>query len=122
MFSFTLQYPSEALMEAGLVLRYRMLLNQSPRLIRDRKRDSRTVSKCFIGSEAVDWLTRISPMVHGRFHAIAMLQALLEAAVITHGKNWCLAECQHSFSPGRAGSSIFIATTCGPRPQYAGEI
>ena len=93
-------------MEAGLILRYRMLLNQSPRLIRDRKRDSRTVSKCFIGSEAVDWLTRISPMVHGRFHAIAMLQALLEAAVITHGKNWCLAECQHFFSLGRAGSSI----------------
>jgi len=82
-------YPSEALMEAGLVLRYRMLLNQSPRLIRDRKRDSRTVSKCFIGSEAVDWLTRISPMVHGRFHAIAMLQALLEAAVITHVGHEC---------------------------------
>lgn len=93
-FLFIPQYPSEDLMDAGLVLRYRMLLNQSPRLIRDRKRDSCTVRKCFIGSEAVDWLTRISPMVHGRFHAIAMLQALLEAGVITHGKNWCLAECK----------------------------
>ena len=121
LFLFTPQYPSEALMEAGLVLRYRMLLNQSPRLIRDRKRDNRTVSKCFIGSEAVDWLTRISPMVHGRFHAIAMLQALLEAAVITHGKNWCLAVCQHSFSLGRAGSSIFIAAFYRPNLHFAGE-
>ena len=77
-------------MEAGLVLRYRMLLHPSLKLIRDRKRDNHMVKRCFVGSEAVDWLTRISPIVHGRFHAIAMLQALLEEGVITHGKDWYL--------------------------------
>ena len=75
-------------MEAGLVLRHKMLLYQSPRLIRDRDYDGVLVRRCFIGSEAVDWLTRISPIVHGRFHANAMLQALLEVGVIIHGKNW----------------------------------
>ena len=73
-------------MEAGMVLRFKMLLYQSPRLIRDRKHDNVLLRKSFIGSEAVEWLTRISPIVHGRYHANAMLQALLEVGVIIHGK------------------------------------
>ncbi|RMX42304.1 hypothetical protein pdam_00009874, partial [Pocillopora damicornis] len=76
-------YSPEALRNGGLVLRFAMLRHQSPKLIRDRELDKRKVCRCFVGSEAVDWLTKISPMVHGRFHAIAMLQALLEEGVIT---------------------------------------
>ncbi|KAL9966161.1 hypothetical protein ACROYT_G024197 [Oculina patagonica] len=82
-------YPTEALMEAGLVLRNKMLLHQSPRLMRDRKHDNVLMSRSFIGSEAVDWLTKVSPIVHGRFHANAMLQALLEAGVIIHVDHEC---------------------------------
>lgn len=58
--------------------------------MRDRKHENVLMRRSFIGSEAVDWLTRVSPIVHGRFHANAMLQALLEAGVIVHGKNWYL--------------------------------
>lgn len=58
--------------------------------MRDRKHNNVLMSRSFIGSEAVDWLTKVSPIVHGRFHANAMLQALLEAGVIIHGKNWYL--------------------------------
>lgn len=76
-------YSPEALRNGGLVLRFAMLRHQSPKLIRDRELDKCKVCRCFVGSEAVDWLTKISPMVHGRFHAIAMLQALLEEGVIT---------------------------------------
>ena len=79
------QYSPEALRNGGLVLRFAMLRHQSPKLICDRELDKRKVCRCFVGSEAVDWLTKISPMVHGRFHAIAMLQALLEEGVITQG-------------------------------------
>ena len=79
------QYSPEALRNGGLVLRFAMLRQQSPKLIRDRELDKRKVCRCFIGSEAVDWLAKISPMVHGRFHAIAMLQALLEEGVVTQG-------------------------------------
>ena len=82
---FSPQYSPEALRNGGLVLRFAMLRHQSPKLIRDRELDKRKVCRCFVGSEAVDWLTKISPMVHGRFHAIAMLQALLEEGVITQG-------------------------------------
>ncbi|XP_073237204.1 rap guanine nucleotide exchange factor 4-like [Porites lutea] len=65
-----------------MVLRHRM--KQSSKLICKRKLGNQAVKRCFVGSEAIDWLRKISPLVHGRFHAIAMLQALLEEGVITH--------------------------------------
>ena len=68
-----------------MVLRYRMMLNVSPKLICDRKVEKRIEKRCFIGSEAVDWLVKITPLVHGRFHVISMLQALLEEGIITNG-------------------------------------
>ena len=80
------QCPYEALLEAGMVLRHRMMLNTSPRLICNRRIGNRVEKRCFVGSEAIDWLVKITPLVHGRFHAIAMLQALLEEKVIIHGK------------------------------------
>ena len=81
---FTSQCPFKDLSEAGMVLRHRM--KQSSKLICKRKLGNQAVKRCFVGSEAIDWLRKISPLVHGRFHAIAMLQALLEEGVITHGK------------------------------------
>ena len=81
---FTSQCPFKDLSEAGMVLRHRM--KQSSKLIYKRKLGNQAVKRCFVGSEAIDWLTKISPLVHSRFHAIAMLQALLEEGVITHGK------------------------------------
>jgi len=75
--------PYEALLEAGMVLRCRMKLNASPKLICDRQLGNRVIKRCFIGSEAIDWLVKITPLVHSRFHAIAMLQALLEEGVIS---------------------------------------
>ena len=75
-------------MQAGLVLRYRMLLHNSPILIRNRKCGDCVHKMSFFGTEAVNWLTSTTPLVHGRFHAVAMLQALLEEGVIAHGMNW----------------------------------
>lgn len=69
-----------------MVLRHRMMLNESPKLICDRKNGNVIEKRCFIGSQAIDWLVKITPLVHGRFHAIAMLQALLEEGVITYGE------------------------------------
>ncbi|XP_068744447.1 rap guanine nucleotide exchange factor 4-like isoform X2 [Montipora capricornis] len=77
-------YPNENMLVAGIVLRNRMMLNVSPKLICDRKVEKRIEKRCFIGSEAVDWLVKITPLVHGRFHVISMLQALLEEGVITN--------------------------------------
>ena len=85
---FISQSSHEALLKAGMVLRYRMSLNQSPKLVRDRRLGNQIVKRCFVGSEAIDWLKKISQLVHGRFHAIAMLQALLEEGVITGGRDW----------------------------------
>ncbi|XP_074622292.1 rap guanine nucleotide exchange factor 4-like isoform X2 [Acropora palmata] len=72
----------EAFLAAGSVLHYRMTLSMSPKLICDRIIENRTEERCFIGSQAIDWLAKVSPLVDGRFHALNMLQALLEEDII----------------------------------------
>ncbi|KAK2564970.1 Rap guanine nucleotide exchange factor 4 [Acropora cervicornis] len=59
-----------------------MTLSMSPKLICDRIIENRTEERCFIGSQAIDWLAKVSPLVDGRFHALNMLQALLEEDII----------------------------------------
>ena len=54
-------------------------------LIKDREYNMRTYPKCFVGSEAIDWLYDASPHVHSRFHALATWQVLLEEGIIKHG-------------------------------------
>lgn len=70
---------------AGRVLHYRMMLSMSPKLICDRIIENRTEERCFIGSQAIDWLVNVSLLVDGRFHALNMLQALLEEDIIING-------------------------------------
>lgn len=40
---------------------------------------------CLVGSEMVDWLIHLSPLVHSRSLAVGMWQALLEEGTIEHG-------------------------------------
>ena len=44
------------------------------------------IRKCAPGTELVDWLMNLSPIVHTRAQAAGMWQALLEEGVVTHGK------------------------------------
>ena len=71
-------------------------------LIKDREYNMRTYPKCFVGSEAIDWLYDASPHVHSRFHALATWQALLEEGIIKHGnliRSCYLDSLNSSFSP-----------------------
>lgn len=54
------------------------------------------IRKCAPGTELVDWLMNLSPILHNRrIQAAGMWQALLEEDVLTHGKwrggssSWC---------------------------------
>lgn len=44
------------------------------------------IRKCAPGTELVDWLVNLAPIVHTRAQAAGMWQALLEEGVLTHGK------------------------------------
>jgi Rap guanine nucleotide exchange factor 4 len=73
-------------------------------MIRDRKYHLKMHRSCLVGSEMVDWLIHQSPrqlnlnfilisyqiflVVHSRSQAVGMWQALLEEAVIAHGRNF----------------------------------
>lgn len=47
-------------------------------MIRDRKYHLQTNESCLVGSEMVDFLIHLSPIVHSRSLAVGMWQALLE--------------------------------------------
>ena len=68
------------------------ILSTAPQMIRDRKYHLTPHESCLVGSEMVDWLIHLSPLVHSRSLAIGMWQALLEEGAIAHGT--CL---QNSF-------------------------
>lgn len=44
------------------------------------------IRKCAPGTELVNWLVNLSPIVHTQPQATGMWQALLEEGVISHGK------------------------------------
>lgn len=44
------------------------------------------IRKCAPGTELVDWLVNLAPIVHTRAQAAGMWQALLEEGVLTHGE------------------------------------
>jgi Rap guanine nucleotide exchange factor 4 len=54
-------------------------------MIRDRKYHLKMHKSCLVGSEMVDWLIHLSPLVHSRSLAVGMWQALLEEGTIEHG-------------------------------------
>lgn len=43
------------------------------------------IRKCGPGTELVDWLLNLSPIVHTRTQAAGMWQALVEEGVLSHG-------------------------------------
>ncbi|KAG8189794.1 hypothetical protein JTE90_008106 [Oedothorax gibbosus] len=84
-----LQEPSTALSRAGWVLRT-LMVSHNPDLIRDRTFQNRTVRRCAVGSEMVDWLLQrgsVRVRIHSRAQAVGMFQALMEEGVISHVTN-----------------------------------
>ncbi|XP_076359028.1 rap guanine nucleotide exchange factor 4-like [Tachypleus tridentatus] len=81
------QEPSAQLRRVGKVFRT-MILNHAPHLIRDRKYHTKTIRRCLVGTEMVDWLLQQAiggaVRIHSRAQAIGMWQALLEEGVISH--------------------------------------
>ena len=61
------------------------MLSDSNGCLKDRKVSGRLIRKCAPGSELVEWLMNLSPVVHTRIQATGMFQALLEEGVISHG-------------------------------------
>lgn len=64
-----------------------LMMNATPKLLKDHKYNMKVYPQSFVGSEAIDWLVKKSRLVHGRYHALSMWQALLEEGNIAHGKN-----------------------------------
>ena len=84
------------------------------------------MKRCFTGSEAIDWLTKMA-LVHGRFHAISMLQPLLEGGVITSGKDWGQIDAQplsYFKAKARGGRALpmmdYTGRLCSKRVPFSG--
>lgn len=84
-FKYLFQLPSVRIANSAYVLRA-CILSTAPQMIKDRKYHLKTHESCLVGSEMVDWLIHLSPIVHSRSLAIGMWQALLEEGTIAHGK------------------------------------
>lgn len=82
--SFILQKPSPSMIKMGWALRA-LLISDSSSCLKDRKVSGRLIRKCAPGTELVDWLMNLSPVVHTRIQGAGMWQALLEEGVISHG-------------------------------------
>ncbi|KAI8127134.1 Rap guanine nucleotide exchange factor 3 [Lucilia cuprina] len=67
--------PSPAMNRMGWALRT-LLVADSSSCLKDRK--------CAPGTELVDWLVNLSPIVHTRAQAAGMWQALLEEGILSH--------------------------------------
>ncbi|XP_037907133.1 rap guanine nucleotide exchange factor 4 isoform X2 [Hermetia illucens] len=75
--------PSPAMSRMGWALRT-LLVADSGSCLRDRKVSGKLIRKCAPGTELVDWLQNLSPIVHTRAQAAGMWQALLEEGVLAH--------------------------------------
>lgn len=83
--SFITQKPSPPMIKMGWALRA-LLISDSSSCLKDRKVSGRLIRKCAPGTELVDWLMNLSPVVHTRIQGAGMWQALLEEGVISHGE------------------------------------
>lgn len=63
-----------------------LLISDNTSCLKDRKVSGKLIRKCAPGTELVDWLMNLSPIVHTRIQAAGMWQALLEEGVLVHGK------------------------------------
>ncbi|XP_055701573.1 rap guanine nucleotide exchange factor 4 isoform X6 [Phlebotomus papatasi] len=75
--------PSPAMFRMGWALRT-LLVSDSSSCLKDRKVSGKLVRKCAPGTELVEWLINLSPIVHTRVQAAGMWQALLEEGVLVH--------------------------------------
>ncbi|XP_055921027.1 rap guanine nucleotide exchange factor 4 isoform X6 [Eupeodes corollae] len=75
--------PSPAMSRMGWALRT-LLVTDSSSCLKDRKVSGKLIRKCAPGTELVDWLLNLSPIVHTRAQAAGMWQALLEEGVLSH--------------------------------------
>ncbi|XP_031350404.1 rap guanine nucleotide exchange factor 4 isoform X1 [Photinus pyralis] len=74
--------PSTVMGRIGWTLRT-LLLSQNT-CLKDRKVSGKLVRKCAPGTELVDWILSLSPIIHTRAQGAGMWQALLEEGVISH--------------------------------------
>ena len=72
-----------AILAVGEELRV-LLHEEDPPMIKDRRFHLRAYSKCFIGSEMVDWLLKKGE-VESRNEAVQMMQKLVDYGVLHHG-------------------------------------
>lgn len=77
--------PSPAMTRMAWALRT-LLVTDSSSCLKDRKVSGKLIKKCAPGTELVDWLINLSPIVHTRAQASGMWQALLEEGVLVHGR------------------------------------
>ncbi|XP_046809971.1 rap guanine nucleotide exchange factor 4 isoform X3 [Lucilia cuprina] len=75
--------PSPAMNRMGWALRT-LLVADSSSCLKDRKVSGKLIRKCAPGTELVDWLVNLSPIVHTRAQAAGMWQALLEEGILSH--------------------------------------
>ncbi|XP_055374001.1 rap guanine nucleotide exchange factor 4 isoform X2 [Condylostylus longicornis] len=75
--------PSPAMSRIGWALRT-LLVSDSSSCLKDRKVSGKLIRKCAPGTELVDWLLNLSPIVHTRAQAAGMWQALLEEGILAH--------------------------------------
>ncbi|XP_065073351.1 rap guanine nucleotide exchange factor 4 isoform X2 [Ochlerotatus camptorhynchus] len=75
--------PSPAMSRMGWALRT-LLVSDNTSCLKDRKVGGKFIRKCAPGTELVDWLQNLSPIVHTRTQAAGMWQALMEEGVLSH--------------------------------------
>lgn len=71
--------------DAGKLL-YAHLKKKFPQLIKDKVFHHVVYKQCCIGSELVDWLMSIAPMLNHRDHAVGIWQTLIEEEILENGK------------------------------------
>ncbi|XP_035790927.1 rap guanine nucleotide exchange factor 4 isoform X2 [Anopheles aquasalis] len=77
------EIPSPAMSRMGWALRT-LLVSDNTSCLKDRKVGGKFIRKCAPGTELVEWLLNLSPIVHTRTQAAGMWQALLEEGVLCH--------------------------------------
>ena len=71
--------------DAGKLL-YGHLKKKFPQLIKDKIFNHVVYKQCCVGSELVDWLMSIAPMLNHRDHAVGIWQTLIEEEILENGR------------------------------------
>jgi Rap guanine nucleotide exchange factor 4 len=88
-FDINFKHPSVRILNAARTIHEYISLNGS-NLIRDRKFHLTVYNQCVVGSELVDWLLLVSPLVHSRSQAVDIFQVLVEeGALLNVTKEHC---------------------------------